>query len=307
MKLSTQINLGLFFIILLAGVGAGTIEVYQTKTQVEHSANALAQKTSSQLADQLSALLSRQSAQQRSELGENQLSEDNLVSSILTTALTNDKLSTISIENTDGIELVKKESASESSSKSILSNVIELSVAQTQAVIGSTSTVIKVTSSPKTHYHFLWQQLLKIAVFCVAVYLLSVIAVMVIANFATRPLSKVTKKLNEIQNNDFTPSSIKSATADFRYLVSAANNLSLALESKFQELTRQAEQFKSVASRDTLTKIANRNAFDRHMKALIGGISGPKEHSLTLVRLAQLTTINPVSYTHLTLPTSDLV
>jgi len=292
MKLSTQINLGLFFIILLAGVGAGTIEVYQTKTQVEHSANALAQKTSSQLADQLSALLSRQSAQQRSELGENQLSEDNLVSSILTTALTNDKLSTISIENTDGIELVKKESASESSSKSILSNLIELSVAQTQAVIGSTSTVIKVTSSPKTHYHFLWQQLLKIAVFCVAVYLLSVIAVMVIANFATRPLSKVTKKLNEIQNNDFTPSSIKSATADFRYLVSAANNLSLALESKFQELTRQAEQFKSVASRDTLTKIANRNAFDRHMKALIGGISGPKEHSLTLVRLAQLTTIN---------------
>jgi len=181
MKLSTQINLGLFFIILLAGVGAGTIEVYQTKTQVEHSANALAQKTSSQLADQLSALLSRQSAQH--------------VSSILTTALTNDKLSTISIENTDGIELVKKESASESSSKSILSNLIELSVAQTQAVIGSTSTVIKVTSSPKTHYHFLWQQLLKIAVFCVAVYLLSVIAVMVIANFATRPLSTIFNKI----------------------------------------------------------------------------------------------------------------
>lgn len=288
MKLSTQINLGLFFIILFTGVGAGFIEVYQTEVQAKRSATALTQKSATQLATQLSTLLPKQYV----ELSGEQLSQDTLLSSLLTTVLSNDMLSTVSIEDVNGTELVKKESASELSSNSVLSDVIKLPTAESQAAIDSTSAVVKVTSTPRTYYHSLWQQLLKITALCTIIYLLSMITVIVVAKLATRPLSKVTKKLNEIQNNDFTPSSINSGTSDFRYLVSAANNLSLALESKFQELTRQAEQFKTVASKDTLTKIANRNAFDRHMKALIGGISGPKEHALTLVRLAQLTTIN---------------
>jgi RNase E specificity factor CsrD len=285
MKLSTQINLGLFFIILFAGVGAGFVEVYQTKAQAERSAKVLTQNTATQLATQLSALLPKQTQEERR-------TDDELVSTIMTVALINEKLSSISIENAEGTELVKKVNSNESSSTSLFTDVIVLPTAQSQAAIASRSTIVKVTSSSQTYYSSLWQQLLKIAVLCVAIYLLSLLAVNVITKRATRPLSKVTKKLNEIQNNDFTPSSINSATSDFRYLVSAANNLSLALENKFQELTRQAEQFKSVASKDTLTKIANRNAFDRHMKALIGGISGPKEHAITLVRLAQLSNIN---------------
>ena len=285
MKLSTQINLGLFFIILFAGVGAGFVEVYQTKAQAERPAKVLTQNTATQLATQLSALLPKQTQEERR-------TDDELVSTIMTVALINEKLSSISIENAEGTELVKKVNSNESSSTSLFTDVIVLPSAQSQAAIASRSTIVKVTSSSQTYYSSLWQQLLKIAVLCVAIYLLSLLAVNVITKRATRPLSKVTKKLNEIQNNDFTPSSINSATSDFRYLVSAANNLSLALENKFQELTRQAEQFKSVASKDTLTKIANRNAFDRHMKALIGGISGPKEHAITLVRLAQLSNIN---------------
>lgn len=280
MKLSTHINLGLFFIVLLSGVGAGFIEVNQTKVHAERTNKALTDKTATQLANQLSMLR------------EDQRSNEALLSSMISTALADDRLSEISIEKDDGTVLAKKVGSSVTSYESLLTNVVEFSVAQSKAGVSSTSIAVKVSSSPQAHYHTLWQQLLKIASFCIVIYLLSLLTVIVIAKLITRPLTKVGTMLNDIQNNDFTPTSIKSATNEFQYLVSAANNLSFALESKFQELTRQAEQFKTVASKDTLTKIANRNAFDRHMKAIIGGISDPKEHTLTLVRLAQLNSIN---------------
>lgn len=280
MKLSTQINLGLFFVILLAGVGAGFVEVNQTKAQAERTDKALTDKAATQLSNQFSML--------RKE----QLSNEALISSMMSTALSNNRLSEIRLEKDDGTLLAKEVNSSDFYFESLLSNVIELSPAQSQMSVSSTATVVKVSSNPQTHYHSLWQQLLSIALFCVVIYFLSLLTVIVIAKLTTRSLSNVTKRLNDIQNNDFSPTPIKSSTSEFHFLVSAANNLSFALESKFQELTRQAEQFKLVASKDTLTKIANRNAFDRHMKAIIGGIADPKEHALTLVRLAQLNNIN---------------
>ena len=280
MKLSTHINLGLFFVIVLAGVGAGFVEVIQTQSQAERTDSALTDKAATQLTTQFSMLR------------QDQLLDEALISSMMSTALSNDRLSEIRLEKDDGTLLVKEVNSNAFYFESLLSNVIELSPVQSQMSVPSTSTVVKVTSSSQAHYHSLWQQLLKIALFCVVIYLLSLLTVIVIAKLTTRSLSNVTKRLNGIQNNDFSPTPIKSSTSEFQFLVSAANNLSFALESKFQELTRQAEQFKVVASKDSLTKIANRNAFDRHMKAIIGGIADPKEHTLTLVRLAQLNNIN---------------
>ena len=119
-----------------------------------------------------------------------------------------------------------------------------------------------------------------------------VLIVRFISKRAHADIDEATRKLNDIVNHNFTSSPVESYTSDYSYLLSAINNVSLSLETKFQELTRQAEQFKFIASKDALTKLANRNAFDRHMAAFFNGGSGYAEKELLIVRLAKLNTIN---------------
>lgn len=280
MKLSTQINLGLLVLILMVGAGASFLEISQTKAQAIQSTETLSKETATRLNAQLSSF------------NESQWNNKSLLESIVDAAFLNKDVTHISVENDNGSVLIEKRSSNSAQGVSLLASVVELSDSSSQVEIPTTQNVVKVKSSPNSHYVNLWRQLLKICALCVVLYILAAILVVLTSKRAVSSVGKVTKKLNELQNNDFSPSSIETSTKDFLYLVSAVNNLSFSLENKFQELTRQAEQFKSVASRDTLTKIANRNAFDRHMKALIGGISSPKEYAITLVRLAQLTNIN---------------
>merc|ERR1712224_213592 len=47
-----------------------------------------------------------------------------------------------------------------------------------------------------------------------------------------------------------------------------------------------------MGNKDTLTKLSNRSAFERHTRALLSDMSNFQEKELILIRLAQLTTIN---------------
>ena len=60
----------------------------------------------------------------------------------------------------------------------------------------------------------------------------------------------------------------------------------------FKELTQKAEQFRIQAFEDSLTGVQNRNAFTRHMNALLSKTATSDEGYVILIRLAQLNAIN---------------
>lgn len=279
MKISTKINLGLLSIALVFGSVSALLQINRKIADVEVSSKAVSNYIAHQLASEFSAFDNAQ------------WKNDETLPDILSNAFINGRVASIKVKDSSGALVIEKKNTTRQK-KHFLSYLIALPSTQSSVKEKLSSNTVTVESSPYLDYITLNYQLMLTLASCILIYLFATFFILYLNGKNQAPLSIVTKKLNELQSNNFTPLSIDSSLTEFNYLVSATNNLAISLENKFQELTRQAEQFKSIASKDVLTKLANRNAFERHMKALLGGISNPKEYSLTLVRLAQLNTIN---------------
>ncbi|MDY6978118.1 MAG: EAL domain-containing protein, partial [Pseudomonadota bacterium] len=130
-----------------------------------------------------------------------------------------------------------------------------------------------------------------IAAFLALAVLLSLCVVLVNRRIK-RPVDDTVKKLNEIGSHNFTSPEIKAPSEDFKPLTEAVNSLAGTLSTKFDELKSQAELFKKEASKDSLTMLANRGAFERHMRALLNENASAQEKELIIVRLAHLGSIN---------------
>lgn len=106
------------------------------------------------------------------------------------------------------------------------------------------------------------------------------------------PIDEVVKKLNDINSHNFTSPELILPSKEHEQLSTTVNTLASTLAFKFDELTRQAELFKKEASKDALTGLSNRGAFERHMRALLNENATSQEKELIVVRLAQLASIN---------------
>jgi len=102
----------------------------------------------------------------------------------------------------------------------------------------------------------------------------------------------VVNKIEDIQNQKFSHINYKPFTKELSFITQAVNRLSSSVEVMFKELTQKAEQFRIQAFEDSLTGVQNRNAFTRHMNALLSKTATSDEGYVILIRLAQLNAIN---------------
>ena len=123
-------------------------------------------------------------------------------------------------------------------------------------------------------------------------FVIAYLVLLVIIRQITKPLEIVTQKIGDIQNQKFSEIDYQPFTKEFSFITLAVNKLSRAVESMFKELTARAEQFKAIAYGDSLTGLSNRNAFNRHMNALLSGAATVEEGYVVLIRLTQLARVN---------------
>ena len=172
-----------------------------------------------------------------------------------------------------------------------LTSVISAEKINKRVVVNQEGDVVTLSSNSAYAYALFWTVLVKQTLISSLLLLLSIVIVSGISALSIRPIKRSTKQLSALENHNYALSNLSSFTKEYRYLTNAVNSLAISLERRFTQLSKQSEQFKQVASKDALTGLAKRSAFERHMKALLS-TSTTKEMDLTLVRLAQLGRVN---------------
>ena len=149
-----------------------------------------------------------------------------------------------------------------------------------------------VQSHPGLANEKLWETITQSAIMFFGAFIIAYIFLLFIIRTITKPLSIVVEKINDIQNQKFSQINYKPFTTELSFITNAVNRLSRSIEGMFAELTARAEEFKSIAFEDSLTKLLNRNAFIRHMSALLSESSSHDGGYLLLVRCSQLAEVN---------------
>ena len=129
--------------------------------------------------------------------------------------------------------------------------------------------VSSVQSHPGLANETLYESVKQSAFMFFAAFVVAYIALLFIITAITKPLRIVVHKIEDIQNQKFSHINYKPFTQELSFITQAVNRLSSSVEGMFKELSQKAEQFRIQAFEDSLTGVQNRNAFTRHMNALL--------------------------------------
>ena len=281
MKLSSRTNLGITTLLFLAFTALSFAELRELQA---HASKALT------LQAEQSAVIYKNSIAQLSP-SPNQ-TEPLILDALLKTAVTHPFISAAAIIDADGNNIAQKNMPSKSSVPSWFLLIDPNANFDKRVSLGTSGSNLVLTSNKQeTAARYTTVLIKNIAAFFVLAVFLSLF-VIIINRQAKRPIYDTVKKLNELGSHNFTSPELTASSKDFRPLTDAANSLANTLASKFDELKRQSELFKKEASKDALTMLANRGAFERHMRALLNENAPSQEKELIVVRLAHLGGIN---------------
>lgn len=281
MKLSSQINMGVFALMLFAFTVLSSIELSEIKSRTSASIKQEAQK----------ALLSYESTVVKTSSLSTQ-SKQSIIDALLSQMVLQPFLSAAKAIDVEGNVFAKYERAPNITIPSWYLQLDSTPAFDRKIPLANNEGYLLVTSDKSYIYSEITTILIKNAViFCGLFFILS-LYVLAVTKFAKRPIVNTIKKLNEISSHNFSPSQINAFTTDYRQLTNTVNDLTTSLASKFNDIAQQSERFKAEANKDTLTKLPNRSAFERHSRALLSDTSTGHEKELILVRLAQLSAIN---------------
>lgn len=281
MKLSSQTNLGIVTLLLLAFTALSVAELRKLQLNASEAVTLQAEK---------SALVYKKAVAQQVPLSPQ--AERLLLETLLESAVSQPNISAASIIGADGKEALSANAVSENTVPSWYS-LVDPSTAYVKrvALYNSENNLVLTASKGTLSASFITVLVKNIAAFLVLAVLLSLFVILVNRRIK-RPVDDTVKKLNEIGSHNFTSPEISASSEDFKPLTEAANSLAGTLSTKFDELKRQSELFKKEASKDSLTMLANRSAFERHMRALLNENASAQEKELIIVRLAHLGSIN---------------
>ena len=281
MKLSSQINMGVFALLLLAFTVLSSLELSEIKSRTSASIKQEVEKA--QLRYETSVL-------QTSPLPTQ--SKQSLIDSLLSQLVLQPFLSAAKVIDVEGNVFAKYERPPNIIIPTWYLQLDSAPAINEKTPLSNNEGYLWVTSDKSYIYSEITAVLIKNAVIFCALFFALALYIVTVTKFAKRPIVNSIRKLNEINNHNFTPSQVNAFTTDYRQLTSTVNNLNTSLASKFNDITQQSERFKTEANKDTLTKLSNRSAFERHTRALLSDTSNSQEKELILIRLAQLTTIN---------------
>ncbi|MBT3137226.1 EAL domain-containing protein [Alteromonas sp. ALT199] len=281
MKLSSRTNLGIVALLFLAFTALSVAELHGLQSKTSEAVALQAEK---------SAVIYKKAVSQLTSLSGQ--AEEIILSTLLESAIAQPYISTAAIIDANGNEVAKKGAATNSILPSWYSLIDSNPNFDKQVSLGNSENKLVLTSNKqKSASDFIAVLIKNIATFLVLVVLASILVVFVNRQIK-RPVDDTVKKLNEIGSHNFTSPELTTSSEEFSPLAEAANSLATTLASKFDELKRQSELFKKEASKDSLTMLANRGAFERHMRALLNENATSQEKELIIVRLAQLGNIN---------------
>lgn len=215
-----------------------------------------------------------------------------MLSVVAETLAARPSIASANVTDEEGNVSVSHESASTDPIPSWFSLIDPAPAFKKRIALPNNDSYLVVTSDKHDTYSKFTAIVIKNATMFMALSFIVYLLITILTKSALRPINDVIRKLNDMGGHNFTSPDASTSAKDFESLSITVNNLAATLASKFDDLTRQAELFKKEASKDALTGLSNRGAFERHMRALLNENATSQEKELIVVRLAQLANIN---------------
>lgn len=283
MKLSTQLNTSLLVFLILVFSGSFIINVKLTREYVNQQLATHAQDTATSLGLSITPYLSEPNGLATAETMVNAIFDRGFYQYITVTDMEGNLL--IERRNPNKVDSVPD----------WFTSIVNVSPPREKTELNDGWTLageLTVQSHPGLANETLWVSVKHSAIMFFVAFVFAFIVLLLIINAITKPLSVVVRKISDIQEQKFSQIPYRPFTKELAFITGAVNKLSLSVEAMFKELTQKVEHFKAQAYEDDLTGLSNRNAFTRHMNALLSGTVNRNEGYIILVRLAHLSMIN---------------
>ncbi|APD85951.1 diguanylate cyclase [Alteromonas sp. Mex14] len=280
MKLSSRINWGIIALMFFAFIA---LSVAELRLLQSNTSTLISSETEKALASYTKAANATPASSQTKSM---------MLSAVAETLAARPSIASVNVTDEEGNVSDSHESASTDPIPSWFSLVDPAPAFKKRIALPNNDSYLVVTSDKHDTYSKFTAIVIKNATMFMALSFIVYLLVTILTKSALRPINDVIRKLNDMGGHNFTSPDASTSAKDFESLSITVNNLAATLASKFDDLTRQAELFKKEASKDALTGLSNRGAFERHMRALLNENATSQEKELIVVRLAQLASIN---------------
>ena len=280
MKLSSRINWGIIALMFFAFIA---LSVAELRLLQSNTSTLISNETEKALASYTKAANATPASSQTKSM---------MLSVVAETLAARPSIASANVTDEEGNVSVSHESASTDPIPSWFSLIDPAPAFKKRIALPNNDSYLVVTSDKQDTYSKFTAIVIKNATMFMALSFIVYLLVTILTKSALRPINDVIRKLNDTGGHNFTSPDASTSAKDFESLSITVNNLAATLASKFDDLTRQAELFKKEASKDALTGLSNRGAFERHMRALLNENATSQEKELIVVRLAQLANIN---------------
>lgn len=280
MKLSSRINWGIIALMFFAFIA---LSVAELRLLQSNTSTLISNETEKALASYTKAANATPASSQTKSM---------MLSVVAETLAARPSIASVNVTDEEGNVSDSHESASTDPIPSWFSLIDPAPAFKKRIALPNNDSYLVVTSDKHDTYSKFTAIVIKNATMFMALSFIVYLLVTILTKSALRPINDVIRKLNDMGGHNFTSPDASTSAKDFESLSITVNNLAATLASKFDDLTRQAELFKKEASKDTLTGLSNRGAFERHMRALLNENATSQEKELIVVRLAQLANIN---------------
>ncbi|PRO68678.1 EAL domain-containing protein [Alteromonas gracilis] len=280
MKLSSRINWGIIALMFFAFIA---LSVAELRLLQSNTSTLISNETEKALASYTKAANATLASSQTKSM---------MLSVVAETLAARPSIASANVTDEEGNVSVSHESASTGPIPSWFSLIDPAPAFKKRIALPNNDSYLVVTSDKHDTYSKFTAIVIKNATIFMSLSFIVYLLVTVLTKSALRPINDVIRKLNDMGGHNFTSPDANTSAKDFESLSITVNNLAATLASKFDDLTRQAELFKKEASKDALTGLSNRGAFERHMRALLNENATSQEKELIVVRLAQLANIN---------------
>lgn len=280
MKLSSRINWGIIALMFFAFIA---LSVAELRLLQSNTSTLISSETEKALASYTKATNATPASSQTKSM---------MLSVLAETLAARPSIASANVTDEEGNVSVSHESASTDPIPSWFSLIDPAPAFKKRIALPNNDSYLVVTSDKHDTYSKFTAIVIKNATMFMALSFIIYLLVTILTKSALRPINDVIRKLNDMGGHNFTSPDASTSAKDFESLSITVNNLAATLASKFDDLTRQAELFKKDASKDALTGLSNRGAFERHMRALLNENATSQEKELIVVRLAQLASIN---------------
>ena len=136
---------------------------------------------------------------------------------------------------------------------------------------------VVVVSHPAYAYQYLWQSMLNLAAWMLALFVLVMLAGLLILRWLLRPLEAMEAMAGGIRQHRFTTIARLPYARELRQLVMAMNQMSQHIDQELSRAAQQADLLRQQAMQDALTGLENRESFRLRFHQILQrdeGISG---------------------------------